>query len=680
MKLVRNLIILASLFLVGCSGIKMISPGMEDLYTDKFKNDIELIKKDFASGRKEVALKKLSAMDEKTLLPSERAMKRNLAGVILFSQGEYEKSIFEFNLALASSNSDVRLTSKIYLNLASSYFKLSDIEKAYSSIRKSEFSFLEGKEFQNYHLLRLALAKELAKSDVALESLIYLFKDKPDAMSLKAESNFNDLVSMYFSMGESERLRLIQQFANDQVFTAGYLAYLDAQNMIAMGRMSDSDDLISWINDAFEDNQNLLNLVATLKTEFKDVSAINTGVVGVILPLSGKKGEFGKRALKGIDFAIRRLNKQFKANGVDLNVKLVVKDSEGSSVLGAERVKNLIEKDKVSVVIGGLYTDEAVSQFLESKKYRTLFISLSQVHVEKVLKDHLLIEVPGSIESQISLLFSDKFLDFFGRKAGIVYPNDEKGRSYLDEFWKLAEMKSVKVNTVSSYDKTKNDHTDTISKVLGLKFKRERQEELELLREVHKLEGKTSIRRIQTLKPEINFDWIFIPSIPSEAQQIIPTFSYFDAFNLPIVGPPSWRSRSLLKQSRKYGKLYFLASKIPSLSSSFANDYKESYGTNPKLVEMMGIDAVTLIGKVFSLGKYSERSELDKALATEQFLDGVSGSWIKDSGLWLKTMQIMTLYRGRISKLDMTIKREIEEKAEFSEDEVTEEAKENEDL
>ena len=47
MKLVRNLIILASLFLVGCSGIKMISPGMEDLYTDKFKNDIELIKKKY---------------------------------------------------------------------------------------------------------------------------------------------------------------------------------------------------------------------------------------------------------------------------------------------------------------------------------------------------------------------------------------------------------------------------------------------------------------------------------------------------------------------------------------------------------------------------------------------------------------------------------------------------------
>ena len=221
---------------------------------------------------------------------------------------------------------------------------------------------------------------------------------------------------------------------------------------------------------------------------------------------------------------------------------------------------------------------------------------------------------------------------------------------------------------MSSYDKSKTDHTDTIGKILGLKFKRERQEELELLREVHKLEGKTSIRRIQTLKPEIDFDWIFIPSIPNEAQQIIPTFSYYDAFNLPIVGPPSWRSRSLMRQSRKYGKLYFIASKIPNLSSDFANEYESVYGKNPNLIEVLGIDAVTVIGKVFSLGNYQERSELDKALGSADFLDGISGSWIKEDGLWFKTMQVMTLHRGRTNKLDMTKKIEEEIKEETKED------------
>ncbi len=668
MKLLLSIFVFINLVLVGCSGIKMISPGMEDLYTEKFRNDINMIKKDFSSGRKDIALKKLALMDEKKLLPSERSLKRNLAGVILFSQQEYEKSIFEFNLALASSDSDRRLTSKIYLNLASSYFKLSDNQRAFVALEKADFSLLEGDEFKNYHKLRWTLARELSKAEPALESLIYLYRDHRDSMSLKSQRNFNEMVSLYFSLGESQRLRFIQRFVEKKNFAAGYLAYLDAQNMIAMGRRVESEELISWINDSFEDDQNLMNLVATLKTEFKDISAIDSGVIGVVLPLSGKKGDYGKRALKGIDFAIRKLNKDFEKNGMTNNFKIIVKDSQGSAILGSQLVKELIEKDKVSVVVGGLYTDEAVSQYLEAKKYRTLFISLSQVHTEKMLKDHLLIEIPGSIESQISLLFSDKFLEFFGRNAAIVYPDDEKGRSYLDEFWKLAQQKNVRVNSVSSYDKSKTDHTDTIGKILGLKFKRERQEELELLREVHKLEGKTSIRRIQTLKPEIDFDWIFIPSIPNEAQQIIPTFSYYDAFNLPIVGPPSWRSRSLMRQSRKYGKLYFIASKIPNLSSDFANEYKSVYGKNPNLIEVLGIDAVTVIGKVFSLGNYQERSELDKALGSADFLDGISGSWIKEDGLWFKTMQVMTLHRGRTNKLDMTKKIEEEIKEETKED------------
>ena len=50
-------------------------------------------------------------------------------------------------------------------------------------------------------------------------------------------------------------------------------------------------------------------------------------------------------------------------------------------------------------------------------------------------------------------------------------------------------------------------------------------------------EKNVSVRRVvQKLKPLIDFDWVFVPSAPYNAIQIIPSFNYFDATEL-MIGP-----------------------------------------------------------------------------------------------------------------------------------------------
>ncbi len=647
------------ILIVSCSGITMISPGSEDLYSKEFMARVEIYKKQFGDGQKELALKNLKAMKEEGMQPSEKALRRNLMGVIHFSSEEYEQAIYQFNLALLSSSLDRKLTAQIHLNLASSYFKLGSSEKSLETLNKTEYRNLMGGESKKFHLLRLTLAKELAQSEAALDSAIWLLKDHGDLMSLKGNKYYGDLVNQYFSLDESKRMRIVQKYSEDKFFVAGYLSYLETQHLITLGRNEEATSLVEWIKDNFEENQEILNILSVFKEEFKDVSMVNQATIGVVLPLSGKKKDFGTRALTGIDFALRKIKEK---SGVE--IKLLVRDSKGSAVLGKKIIRELIEKNKVSVIIGGLFSTEALSEYEEARKYRTLFISLSQVYIEKSLKDHLLLEVPGSVESQLSLLFSDDFLNYFGKDSAIIFPDSERGRAYLEEYWQLAQQKDVKVRTVSSYDKNKTDQTDTIKKVLGLKFKRERQEELELLQEVHKLEGRTSIRRIQTLKPEVDFDWVFIPAFPNEAMQIIPSFGYYDAFNIPIIGGPSWRSRALSRQSRKHGKLYFIDSKIPSSSSEFMTDYTNLYGAAPSLIEILGYDGMTLASEVGKLGQFEQRSELDKALAENEFLNGATGTYSKSGRLWLKNMNVMTLYRGNAKRLDMTVVENDEEKTE----------------
>src|SRR5690606_29042734 len=136
--------------------------------------------------------------------------------------------------------------------------------------------------------------------------------------------------------------------------------------------------------------------------------------------------------------------------------------------------------------------------YLEARKYGVFFISLSPVFLDKELKSHLLIEVPGSVQSQIDSLISGKIIESFGPRVAIFYPNDEGGQSYINEMWRRHQTDKIELTSVHQFDKNIKDYREPVTRALGLKFTRERQEELEVWKEVYKLEGKSSIRRIQT--------------------------------------------------------------------------------------------------------------------------------------------------------------------------------------
>jgi len=639
--------------LAGCGGVSLINRGTEDLYTKEFVAKIERAKGVYSQGNSEQALSQLDLIKDEMLLPTERAMKRNLMGVIHFSKGDFEQAIFQFNMGLSSSSLDQKLTAQIYLNLASSYFKLGDTENTFSTLLLCDFKRLKGKEYKNYHKLRISVAKELGKTSVVTESLMWLLSDKADLLSLKSSTEFSELVAQYFAMDQSERLRLVKDFPSENVLIAGYLTYLEVEQLHTMAKRDQAEDLLDWIEDQYDSNQELMNLVSNFKSRLQNYSALNQFSIGVVLPLSGKKSVFGKRALAGIDHAVRTYNTINANTEGFVPIQLHIADSEGSAIVGKNLVTDLVENKNVAMIVGGLFSKEAKAEYKVSQRLGTFFISLSQIYSDKMKKDHLLVEIPGSVESQVAVLFSDDFLNTFGKNGAIIYPSSERGYAYMDEFWRKASQKGVEVKNIHSYDKSSTDHRDTVKKLLGLKFKRERQEELDILKELHKLEGATSIRRIQTLKPEIDFDWTFIPSFPKEALQLIPSFGYFDAFNIPLVGDPSWRSNAVSRESFKLGRLYFVDSDVPRSQSDFSKSYMTRYGKKPRLIEVLGYEAFEVANNILRTGNYESRSALEGSLKSLPNLRGLTGTWSLEDNVWIKSMNTMSLYRGKTSKMKM---------------------------
>ncbi|MBT3236060.1 MAG: hypothetical protein HN353_08930 [Bdellovibrionales bacterium] len=664
MKLLNyNLLLLVALLLqLGCSGITMLAPGeASSLYRDSFLASVNSAKNLYSRGHTDDALKQLTAIKEQGLLPTERSLRRNLIGVIHFSAGEYEKAIFNFDMALATSRLDDSLTGQIQLNLASSYYKLDLVDKAYSTLLLSDVKALRQQEAKQYYLLKYKLSGQLGREMEQLISLANYLSDLVDLDQIKQDPYFDTLTREFFKMDHREKSDFLEELIDPPSVVIGYLGYLEMEQLYYKGEKERAKDLLEWLMGKFPSHEKLRLLLQGFELKTKSISRMDPLAIGVVLPLSGKRSSFGKRSLDGIDSAFRRrftLNQDetdpLKPASSKGKYQLHIRDSEGSAVAGAFRVKELIEKHAVSVVIGGLFSGEAEREYLEAKKFGAFFISLSQIYLPKEQKDYLLLEVPGSLESQINKLFSPELLERWGKRGAIIYPRSSRGRSYKDLFWNKSKLHEVEVNGVISYDKSQTDFRDPIKNILGLKFRRERKEEFDIFKEIHTLESRRSARRIQTLSPQIDFDWIFVPAFPNEAIQLLPSFSYYDAYGLNIVGGPSWLSNSLSRESSRLGPLFFIGNdSADQHQQNFAAFFTNIYKRKPRLIEMRSFDSFNIADfflKNISSEEVVAREFLDRQIRAQQSLHGITGSWILDDNLWIKEMALMRLSRGRISK------------------------------
>ena len=315
-------------------------------------------------------------------------------------------------------------------------------------------------------------------------------------------------------------------------------------------------------------------------------------------------------------------------------------------------MKDLIEVNNVAVVIGGLTPNSATKEYLEAKKHGVLFISLSPVFLPKEEKNHLLIEVPASIESQVNHLFSPKMITKMGNRPAIIYPKNELGEAYANEFWRRSKKQNLDVTGLISYDRNATDFREPVKNLLGIKFTREREEELAIVNDIANLEKNKSIKRIQNLQPQVDFDWVFVPALPKEVVQILPNFNYFDAFNLNYVGVPSWRSELMTNEGYRYGNVFFMDESLGTDETPFTKKFTAKFNKQPKFVETIAYDSLKIVSSIIQADQaIGTRKDLDLALAKKEHIQGESGIWKLDEDIWMKDMATFKIKRDGVEAL-----------------------------
>jgi hypothetical protein len=639
-----------------CAGIKLIKKSdTSELYRPDFLNKISSVKENYKKGQKTKALGQLESMVDNKLLPTEKALKYNLLGVIQFSSEQIEKSIFNFEIALSTSSLDTELTSQIYLNLASAYFKSSMIEKSQTMLTFVDSDLLTEQEKPKYFHLQYIIANQLGRQQVALKSLIEFLGYSKSLTELRQSPLLERLVEGFSKLGASEKLRLLDEYGERKLISAGYLAFTEAEKLYYSGDKAKSKELVDWINQNFEATSEIVKLSSEFDFRVSNFSKINSSAIGIVLPFSEKNSSLSKKAMLGLDFALQKI----KNNKTNPNsVMVYYRDSSGEGVVGAHAVRELIETHNVSLIIGGMNSKEAAREYLEAKKYGVFFISLNSIYLPRKEKNHLLLEIPGSVESQVHALMSPEVLDSLGRRAAIFYPDSEKGKAFVDEFWDRALKNNLAVKKIYSYSNEANDYTESVKGILSLKHTRERIEEYDIVKEIHELEKKRGPRRLQTLEPLIDFDWVYLPATPQKAQQIIPAFEYLDASKVQFMGEPSWRSKGVVDLSKSQSKLYFIGDDMGSIDEALKEDFKRIYDHYPSLVEILSYDSMKIALSLVEKSQFQSRDELDQLLKSDSLkLKGLSGTWNLSENMWIKTLIPQKIHRGKIESFtgDTTI-------------------------
>ena len=123
------------------------------------------------------------------------------------------------------------------------------------------------------------------------------------------------------------------------------------------------------------------------------------------------------------------------------------------------------------------------------------------------------------------------------------------------------------------------------------------------------------------------------------------------ANKLNIIGGPSWRSNSIIKESRRLGKLHFVGDNINPSIQEFNEKFRLLHKKAPRLIEMRSYDAVEIFNSLISEVSLTARPELDRIILEKGKLNGITGSWSLNEGIWLKDLASFELRRGKIVQM-----------------------------
>jgi branched-chain amino acid transport system substrate-binding protein len=341
---------------------------------------------------------------------------------------------------------------------------------------------------------------------------------------------------------------------------------------------------------------------------------VEPGVIGVVLPLSGRYQPFGERLLKGLMHAAGVYDRA-PADG-EPPVRLVVRDTGGNTAAAARAVEELVTQERAIAVVGPLLNQSAEEAAKTAQRLGVPILALTQR--PKLTDIGPFVFRPFTTGALQAQAIARHAMDRLGlARFAILYPEDAAGVEMMEAFRAEVLARGGLISDAVPYKPKQTD------------FGKE-------IRQIAKAKQPIRTRRPKPGDPppapqvEINFDAIFIPDYYDQVGLIAPQLAFYEVKGVKLLGIAGWNAPELIRLGKEHveGALFvdpFWADSQTPAIRDFVRSFKGKFDETPTVLEAQAYDALRLLIDTIRRARPTSRDALREALTQVQSFPGLTG-------------------------------------------------------
>ena len=429
----------------------------------------------------------------------------------------------------------------------------------------------------------------------------------------------------------------------DDQFLAGYFLFERALLQVQNENYNAALGIFSELTANYPDHEKTHAAQQWIE-EINQRHAFKRQMIGCLLPLSGPYAEFGNRALRGIQFALDKFNRQ--SNQPDF--KIIIKDTRSEPEVAIKAVRQF-DKDRVSLIIGPIMTSKHAAQ--EAQIRGIPIIALTQKSGIPEIGDYVfrLFLTP---QMQIDTLLSYVTNELGIKRFAVLYPEETYGDTFMKFFRNQVLNYDATLVTVESY---KPEQTDFASQIKKLSKTWKRYEDGYPVIRKQQLNRKNRHKKYEV---HIEIDSNYIQDKADKIALIAPQLAFFDIDNVLLLGTNLWHCDKLIHMARDYVQEAIMADVFYAEDSNkkvqdFIAGFKELHGQSPGFIEALAYDTAMINFYALSNLEIRSRNDLKEALKNLTHFTGVTGyTSFKENGDSIKQLYLLQIENNQFVQLN----------------------------
>lgn len=272
--------------------------------------------------------------------------------------------------------------------------------------------------------------------------------------------------------------------------------------------------------------------------------------IGVFLPLTGEMQPYGVNAREGLVLAQEEINQRGGVNG--RIIELIVLDDKGEQIETLNVVKQLVSRDGVRLLIGGLTSSGTLDAANYAKDKQVLLFSPAASHpdIPRTGFPYFIRNWQSdTLAAEAAATFA--FHDLGAKKAAVLYVNNAYGQGQRNAFMRRFASLGGQITIEKGFAQ---DDTSVI---------------------------RTLLTAIKGAAPEV----IFVPAYPREYQEILLQASNLK-LQVPRIATDTFEDPSLQESVKEYAtNLYYVVAASPDQDYAPASDFRAKYQARFKTVQ-----------------------------------------------------------------------------------------------